>query len=90
VGFTGDRRLQVGNGITDRFAGGRIAALFEVLEVAVRVAGFAFRGPAKAALRFSSVFEPLSPMLCLLWRGIVTGAQCAISPPKSKGNFRAG
>ena len=40
MGFARDRRFQVQRGLADRQTGGRIAYLFEVLEVTVRVTGF--------------------------------------------------
>ena len=44
VGLTGDRRLQVLVGGADGLTGRRIACLFEKFEVAVGMAGLAFRG----------------------------------------------
>ena len=44
VGFTRDRRLQIVGGAADRLAGGRIAALFEKFEMAMRMTGLAFGG----------------------------------------------
>ena len=44
VGFAGDGGLQVVGGGAERQAGGGIAALFQVFQMAVRMAGFAFGG----------------------------------------------
>src|SRR6185437_271713 len=47
VGLARDRALQVGVGFAERQAGGGVAALFEVFEMAVSVAGLAFGGGAE-------------------------------------------
>src|SRR3546814_1623867 len=44
VGFTSDGRPEVQRGVADRLAGGRIADLLEVLQMAVGMAGLAFGG----------------------------------------------
>src|SRR6185312_6450135 len=44
VGLAGDRALEVGVGLAERQAGGGVAALFQVFEVAMGVAGLAFGG----------------------------------------------
>ena len=47
VGFAGDGGLKVFSGRAEGFAGGRVAALLEVFEVAVGVSGFTLRRCAK-------------------------------------------
>ena len=47
VGLTGDGGLQVGFSGTDRQAGGRVAGFFQEFQMAVGVAGLAFRGGAE-------------------------------------------
>ena len=47
VGLAGDGGLEVVLGAADRQAGSRVAGFFEVLEVAVGMAGFAFGGGAE-------------------------------------------
>src|SRR5207237_9604624 len=52
-----DGGLQVLLGIADRFAGGRIAHLLEVLEMAMGVAGLAFRRIAEKAGKVRTAFH---------------------------------
>ena len=44
VGLAGDGGFQVVLGVADRLAGRRVAGLFEISQMAVGVAGFAFGG----------------------------------------------
>jgi hypothetical protein len=47
VGFAGDGRFEIVRSTADGQASSRVAGFFQVFEVAVGVAGFAFRGGAE-------------------------------------------
>ena len=57
MGFTRNSRLQVVTAGTDRQIGGRIAHQCQIVEVTMRVAGFAFRGRAKQRCNVVLTFD---------------------------------